>query len=177
MWEFTADIEIDRDPESVWQYLIDIDAWWLASNPDHERLEILSDEARLHEGMRVLIEESIAGIHGRGEGSITALIEGERVSWESRDFRYALFGSTLRVREGVEWRLSRLKGGGTVLSAYVWARFPATLVGRVGEFVAKRLLNGLQRDYDHALAELRYVKSELEAAQSAVLDGSSGRAT
>lgn len=164
MWEFTAETEIARAPEDVWRFLVDIEGWWLASNPDHIALHIEDEDARLRVGLPIVIEEVVAGLRGRGRGTITEMVEGERVCWESGRMLYQVLGIPLAVSEGVRWRVAALPGGRSVLSATVWARFPAGAWGRLAEFVAKRLLNGLQQDYQHASAELEYVKRRLEGA-------------
>jgi hypothetical protein len=164
MWEFTATVDIDCTADEAWAYLTDVEQWWVASNPDHVRLEVRSDGDGLAEGTRIFIEEYVAGIRGRGEGTITRVVDGERVCWEAAAFRYRLLGLSLVVREGVEWKLASLATGGIVLSAHVWARFPRSPWGRLAELVAKRLMNGLQKDYEHALTELHYIKGQLEQA-------------
>lgn len=165
MWEFTAAVDIDCATDEAWAYLTDVEQWWVASNPDHVCLEVRSDGDGLVEGTRILIEEYVAGIRGRGEGTITRVVDRERVRWEAEDFRYRLLGLPLVVQEGVEWKLASLATGGTVLSAHVWARFPRSPWGRLAELIAKRLMNGMQKDYEHALTELRYIKEQLERAE------------
>lgn len=162
MWEFTADTEIDCDRESLWTVLSDVEDWWPKSNPDHVELEVLSEDKPMEEGTAIRIEEYVAGFRGRGEGHVVRYEPPERVVWESPALTYRFLGLSVTVEEGVEWRLARLERG-VVLGAHVWAVFPDTLWGRLAEFVAKRLMNGLQKDCEHAMEELRYLRGRLES--------------
>ncbi|MFI0448857.1 hypothetical protein [Actinomadura sp. 6N118] len=49
---------------------LDLDGWWVASNPEHDTLEHLDDRG-IEVGARVRIREKIAGIPGEAIGEIT----------------------------------------------------------------------------------------------------------
>lgn len=166
MWEFTADIEIDCTRDELWEVFKDVEDWWPKSNPDHVDLTILEESDRIGPGTRLEIKEYVAGLYGEGAGRITTFEEKQKVVWESDEFTYRFYRIPLQVEEGVEWRISELQEG-VVLSAHVWATFPANLVGSLAEFVAKRLMNGLQKDYEHAMTELQYLKRRMEMDESA----------
>lgn len=161
MWEFTADVEIDCERGDLWELLVDVEDWWPKSNPNHVDSTILDESDRIGPGTRLEITEHVAGLYGEGVGTITQFQEQRRVVWECDAFTYRFHGIPLQVEEGVQWRISDLDEG-VVLSAHVWATFPAGPLGSVAEFVAKRLMNGLQKDYNHAMTELRYLKQRME---------------
>ncbi len=50
----------------------------------------------------------------------------------------------------------------TRVSARVWATFPRHRVGRLAAFAFVHLLNGVQKDREHARTELRYLKGLIE---------------
>ncbi len=50
------------------------------------------------------------------------------------------------------------------LSAHVWARFPDCACGHFAEWIFRHVLNGPERDYEHAMRELRRIQSRIEEA-------------
>lgn len=52
MFDFKATVDIHTTVEKLWGYLIDIEEWWLPSNPEHIELEILSQDKQIDEGTR-----------------------------------------------------------------------------------------------------------------------------
>lgn len=164
MFEIKAAIGIEAPQSATWSLLQDVDRWWLRSNPDHLALEIVATPPQMAEGVWIRIRERIAGVPGSGIGQITCLEPGKRVTWESGDFRYrylGVFGIT--VAEGVTWQLKAGPDDTTIVSAHVWARFPTTLWGRFTEWWFRHALKGEQRDYDHTMTELRFLKNALES--------------
>jgi len=162
MYEIAPSVSIDAPPEAVWAYLVDVEGWWVDSNPEHESIEILSGEDELGDGTRLRVRESIAGVPGVAEGEVTEFDPGRRVTWDAPGARYRYFGLPLVVDEGVSWELAP-SDGGTELTARVWASFPDSLVGRIVEWSFEHVLDGVERDYEHAMAELEYIKCELES--------------
>lgn len=160
MFEFTAKQHMNAEPAAVWDLLADIQDWWVPSNDEHESLEILSDDSTLREGVRIRVKESIAGIPGVAEGAVTGYDPGRSVTWEA-DAVYRYLGFRLFIEEGVTWTVEEANDGAD-LSAHVWARFPKTAFGRVVEWFFRGPLNGVQKDYEHAMTELRYLKARLE---------------
>ncbi|OBG36293.1 hypothetical protein A5673_18475 [Mycobacterium sp. E3198] len=161
MFDFSESVVIAAPHEQVWSVLSDIDGWWLASNHEHEGLEHLDSLPPTQVGARLRIREKIGGIPGVAEGTITAVDPGTAVTWEA-DALYRWFGIPLRVGEGVTWRAEPAGEAKTRVSARVWARFPEHLVGRVAAFAFVHLLNGIEKDREHARTELRYLKSVIE---------------
>lgn len=161
MYDISPSVTIDAPAEDVWDLLVDVEDWWVASNPEHGSLEIVSDDEELTAGTRLRVEERIAGVPGVAEGEVTAFVPGERVTWEAPRARYRYFGLPLTVAEGVTWELTPA-GERTELTAHVWASFSDTLLGRLVEWSFVHLLDGVDRDYDHAMRELEYLKRTLE---------------
>lgn len=156
-------IEIGAPPEVVWDVLKDIEGWWPASNPEHEGLERLDDRG-IEVGANLLIREKIAGIPCEAVGEITRVDPGSAVTWEAPEARYRWFGIPLTVGEGVTWAIAQSGVGMTRLSAHVWATFPSGLFGRALESIFKGVLNGVEKDREHARTELRYLKRIIEQA-------------
>ncbi len=161
MFDFTESVLIAAPHEQVWEALSDLDGWWLASNADHDSLEHLDSLPPTQVGARLRIREKIGGIPGVAEGTITAVRPGEAVTWEAEAV-YRLFGVSVRVDEGVTWSVAPDDEATTRVSARVWATFPRHLVGRLAAFAFVHLLNGVQKDREHARTELRYLKGLIE---------------
>lgn len=165
MFSFTESIEIGATLDQAWAYLADVDKWWVASNPEHESLEILDRSTPLGKGTRIRMREKIAGIPGEAVGEVTEYVEQERVTWQADVARYRLWGIKLALAEGVRWTLQPLERGVT-LSATVWALFPRGLKGRCVEWMFRGLLRGEAKDRLHARRELEYIKQQLELEQA-----------
>ncbi len=161
VFEFTESVLIAATHPQVWSVLSDIDRWWLASNNEHGSLEHLDPLPATQVGARLRIAEKIGGIPGVAEGTITAVDPGTAVTWEA-DARYRWLGVSLRVGEGVTWRVEPSDEATTRVSARVWATFPRHLVGRIAAFAFIHLLNGVEKDREHTRTELRYLKQLVE---------------
>lgn len=162
MFEFTETILIEAPPERVWEVLSDIDGWWLASNPEHQSLERL-DDLGVEVGARIRIREKVAGIPGEAVGVITDVKPNSAVTWEAPDTRYRWYGIPVTLEEGVTWGIEPRDGGtGAEVSAHVWARFPSGPLGRLMGWTFVRLLDGVEKDREHARVELRYLKRLIE---------------
>ena len=161
MFDFKATIDIHTTAAKLWDYLIDIEEWWLPSNPEHIELEILSQDKQIDEGTRIFIREKIAGIPGEIVGEVQEVTEPRRVQWQSDRAEYRFFGIPLSIKEGVTWQIEPLPQG-VELSAHVWAEFPRTWMGKSLEWIFKHVLNGVQIDCEHAKTELRFLKTQME---------------
>lgn len=148
----------------MWEVLQDIEDLWPASNPEHESLERLDDRG-IEVGARLLIRERIAGIPDEATGEITELEPLSRVTWEAPAARYRWFGVPLTIGEGVTWALAG-DDRSTLLSAHVWATFPASPLGRILGWMFEKPLKGIEKDREHARTELRYLKRRIEAPQT-----------
>lgn len=161
MFDFTESVLIEAPHSHVWEVLSDIDRWWLASNPEHESLEHLDLLAPTQVGARLRIREKIGGIPGEAVGTITAMDPDTSVTWEA-DARYRWLGVPILVGEGVTWRVEPKDDATTCVSARVWANFPNHIIGQLAAFAFMRLLNGVEKDREHARTELRYLKQLIE---------------
>ena len=163
LFEFTETASIRATPESVWSRLADVESWWLKSNREHISLEIGSPDKRVAAGTEIAFEERVAGITARACGTVTSLIPGVATTWEGMaSYRYS--GFRLAIHEGVTWSIEPDMGS-SILSAHVWARFPAGAFGRVLEWYSVHILHIIERDRKHARCELEYLKRVIEGAE------------
>lgn len=167
MFDFTETIRIDAPAETVWTALVNIEQWWPPSNPEHESIERLDDDRDIDVGTRFHIREKIAGVPGEAIGVITHIEPGTEVTWEADQARYRLLGATFTIGEGVTWRVDPDGNDSSWLSAHVWARFPGGLIGRALNLAFTRLLNGIEKDREHARIELEYLKKTIEPSVAA----------
>lgn len=166
MFDFTESILIHAPHQKVWDVVRDIDHWWLRSNPDHDSLEHLDQRPATEVGAKLRIREKIGGIPGEAVGVITAAEPGTAVTWEA-EATYRWFGVSVRLNEGVTWRLEPRSDTSTQLSARVWAANPCGIFGRLASLVFTRLLNGEEKDRAHARTELQYLKRTIEGLDPA----------
>lgn len=165
MFEFTETILVNAPPARVWEVMSNIDGWWLASNPEHESLERVGDDSGIEVGAQMRIKEKIAGIPGDALGVITDVKPSSSVTWEAPNTRYRWHGIPITIGEGVTWSIdARRDDASAHVSAHVWATFPPGVSGRLLEWVFVRLLDGVEKDREHARTELRYLKQLIETA-------------
>lgn len=161
-FDFTETIRIDAPAPTVWATLVDIETWWLPSNPEHDSIERLDAGHEITVGTRFRIREKIAGVPGTGLGAITHLDPGTSVTWESDQMRYRLLAAVpFTISEGVTWRVDSDGPDHCCVSAHVWARFPTGPGGRLLWLLFTRLLNGINKDRRHARTELEYLSAIL----------------
>lgn len=165
MFEITPKIRIEAPPAVVWEFLIDVNNWWLESNPEHIELDVRSADEEIQNGTRIFLRERIAGIPGEALGEISEFDEQRKLTWESDDATYSYFGVRFSVQEGVTWQIKPVDRG-TELSAHVWAYFPDGLPGTILEWWFKHVIDGVNKDYEHAMTELRYIKREIERSEN-----------
>ena len=100
MFEFTESIDIHTDLDRAWIFLIDAGHWWRPSNPEHESLEILDEEAQtLTPGSRLRIRERIAGIPGEAVGVVTERVDKDRITWQASAWPPPTCGAPLASTE------------------------------------------------------------------------------
>ena len=162
MFEFTETITVDASPSTVWNVMTDLEGWWPPSNPEHESLERLDDRG-IEVGAQIRIREKVAGIPCVADGQITRVDPMSTVTWEARA-QYKCLGVSVPIGEGVTWRIQSGDRDATQVSAHVWATYPHGLFGRFVGFVFTRLLNGIEKDREHARTELLYLKRVIEAS-------------
>lgn len=160
MFEISPKIVIHAPVETVWIYMVDIEGWWEQSNPEHIKLKILSTDKEFKKHTNIAIEEKVAGIPCSAFGEVTEYKEYEYVTWEAKAL-YRYYGLKIKVSEGVRWSI-RKNNKDTELEAHVWASFPNGAFGKIVEWFFKNILNGVDKDYRHAMCELQYIKKQVE---------------
>lgn len=161
MLSFTELVTISARPDAVWSRLVELERWWVASNPEHVWLEILSPDKKVVEGTEIRFEERVAGVRAVAEGRVVSLREGVEATWQGRAV-YRYLGMKIPIMEVVQWRVASMSADLTILSASVSAEFPRGVLGRVLEWYAKTLTDLEQRDREHTRRELRYLKELVE---------------
>jgi len=167
MFEIKAKTVINAPLEKVWEFMKNVKGWWPSSNPQHIDMQILSQDEEIKKGTQIKLKEKIAGVPGEAVGEISDFVDMQKVTWQSRNAVYSLYGVKVVVEEGVTWSLESGENG-VELSARVWARFPDTFKGRAMEWVFKNILDGERKDYEHAKKELEYIKDKVESGQGRV---------
>lgn len=161
MFEFVESVNVDAPSPDVWEYVADVEQWWLASHPEHLSLKVRSPGPAIGLGTEIVFEELVAGLKGQAKGMVTEWIPGVRVSWEGTA-KYSFFGISLRINEGFSWQVQKV-GKGTILSAHVRADFSSPLTGRLFKWQSRRIRRVAERDREHARRELLYLKSVIES--------------
>lgn len=172
-FEFTEAIDVQAPPQLTWDVMSDL-KWWVPSNPEHESLERLDDRG-IAVGARLRIRERIAGVPGEYIGELTRVEPMSEVTMEAPAARYRFFGIPFTVGEGVTWRLESADSTTSQISARVWATFPRGLAGHAVAWIFANLLNGIDRDREHARVELRYLKRLIEAQAGRSSRSATGR--
>ena len=160
MFEVNPSILIEAPIEKIWAYMLDIENWWLRSNPEHIYLELLSGDKQLQLGSKITIKEKVGGIPCTAVGCISKFEKYKQVTWEAEAV-YKYMGMTVQVQEGVDWLFKPIKDK-YQLEAHVWAVFPKGFKGKMLEWYAKTFLKIVEKDYEHAMIELEYIKIEIE---------------
>lgn len=159
-YEIKPEVKIDAPISNVWSFLIEIENWWVKSNPDHKSLSINNSGKEIEVGTKITIEEKIAGIPCKAIGEISKLEPNRQIEWKAV---YYLFGiKWIRVHAGVAWKLRSISSERSALMANVWAHFPNTLGYKFLWFFFKKIINGIDKDYEHAMTELKYIKGVIE---------------
>lgn len=161
MIEAKAEIEIRATPEKVWSYMIRLEDWWLRSNPN-EHIELsLIDTDKIEEGTKFILKEYIAGVRGDAVAEIKCLVPLQKLTWESIQATYKLFGLRFNVDEGGVFELTD-NGDTCMLSHHVWGKPNLPFVGWLAEVFFKYVLDGEKKDYEHTYRELQFIKHEIE---------------
>lgn len=161
MLSFTESVTMGACPDAIWTHLVDLERWWVASNPEHILLEIQAADKSVVEGTEIHFEERVGGVRAVARGRIVSMHPGVEATWEGEAV-YHYLGLRIPVNEGVKWRLAAMSRDLTIVSASVWAEFPRGLPGGLLEWHAKRHLKIEERDREHTRRELHYLKDLVE---------------
>ena len=159
-YEIKPSIEIHTSVGKVWDFIIDIESWWVKSNSEHISLVINDAEKNIRIGTRITVREKIAGIPCKAIGEITKYEPNELVEW--RAIYYLLGMKWIKVYAGVRWKLRSIGDNTSSLMANVWADFPKGFGYSLLWFLFKNMMNGIKKDYEHAMKELVYIKTTIE---------------
>lgn len=160
MFSFTESVTITASPGVIWTHLVDLPRWWIASNPDHIRLEILPSGASVAKGVQVDFEEHIAGIRVAATGHITSFHDNTEMTWEGSAM-YHYRGVSVPAQTGMKWRIAAMSGL-AIVSAGSWVEFPPTTKGRLMAWHAGKHLHFLEAARKHTRRELHYLKEMAE---------------
>jgi hypothetical protein len=165
MYEFTETILVEAPPTRAWEVMSDIESWWPAANPEHVSMKPF-DDSGVRVGAQFEVCEKVAGIPGEAVRIITVVKPGLAVTWEAPEARYRWYGIPMTISEGVSWRIEQREDqGNTQVSARVWVEFRLGILGSACRWAFVRLLNGIEKDREHARTELRYLKRLIETGQ------------
>jgi len=160
MLEVSAFVTIGATPKTVWEFIIDIERWWIFSNIDHVEMKIYPPDKPIQIGTKIDFVDLIAGIPGTSRGKIRSFNWGKDVAWAgSAVYRY--WGLKIKVKQGVLWSIEPAKGG-TRLTVDIWAEFRENAFGQFSEWYFSKILKGVERDREHTMKELTFIKERLE---------------
>ncbi|MDO8474309.1 MAG: hypothetical protein Q7S62_02095 [bacterium] len=161
MLELQAQVAIQSSLRMIWEYMNNVEGWWVLSSSDHVSLEFFSQEHSLQKGMRAMLKEQFGGIRGESRGMIAQVIPEKEVVWESEKAVYSHLFFHIPVKQTVIWIMEE-NGKEAVLSMKVRLIFSNTAWGRVSEWYFVHVLRGKQLVSDHSLKELLYIKKAIE---------------
>ena len=162
MLELQAQVAIQSSPGTIWEYMNNVEGWWVLSSSDHVSLEFFSPEHSLQKGMRVMLKEQFGGIHGESRGMIAKVIPEREVIWQSEKAVYSYLFFHIPVKQTVTWNIEK-NGKEAVLSMKVRLLFSNTIWGKVSEWYFVHVLRGKHLVSDHSLKELVYIKEAIES--------------
>jgi hypothetical protein len=161
MIEVEASVEIQRPSQDVWDYVSQLDKWWLVSNPDeHIELSVIG-QGKIEKGTELVLKERIAGVRGEAIITISKYQPPILIEWKSLTAQYSLMGMGIEVSEGGTFKILPTENG-CILSHKVWGEFGRGIVNSMTEWFFKSILKGEQKDYIHTHNELLYIKEKLE---------------
>lgn len=167
MLSFTESVTIAASPDGIWTHLVDFERWWVASHPDHIGVKFPSGSTSVTMGTEIDFEERVGGIRSVATGRIVSAQPGVEATWEGTAV-YSYLGLKFAMETGLKWRLARMTGELTMVSASAWAVFPDSLAGRLLHWHAKKHLHMLERDRAHMQRELNALKDVVEGEQRPV---------
>lgn len=160
-YEIKPEVVILAPKEDLWNFLSDLENWWVKSNPEHLSLVVHNSKNSIGIGTKLTVREKIAGIPCKAIGEITKYDKYHLVEWKAK--YYVLGVKWIKIDAGVRWKL-RSNNNKSTLMANVWANFPKTFGYRLLWFIFKTV-DGVKKDYDHAMRELIYIKTTIEKNQ------------
>lgn len=163
-YEIKPKMEIDVSKKVLWDFLIDLNGWWVKSNSDHDSLKVHHSGKPVGLNTKITVKEKIAGIPCKATGKITQFNDQQLVEWTANYYIWGL--KWIKIDAGVRWKLTSIDDHKSTLMANVWADFPNRIGYRLLWFLFKYLMNGIKKDYDHAMKELTYIKKTVERENS-----------
>jgi hypothetical protein len=159
-YEIKPEVEIHASINNVWNFIINVENWWVKSNPDHKSLVFNNTVKDNVIGTKLTIREKIAGIPCKAVGEITKFETNCQVEWKALYYLFSI--RWIRVHAGVAWKLRYISDDRCGLMAHVWARFPQTPGYYFLWVIFRKMMNGIEKDYVHAMKELNYIKNAIE---------------
>lgn len=159
-YEISPTVEISASAGEVWSFLIDVENWWVKSNPEHKWLVIHNAEKDISIGTKITVREKIAGIPCKAIGEITGYKPYQLVEWRATYFLLGI--KWIKVFAGVSWKLKSIDVYKSSVAANVWADFPQNFGYRLLWFLFTNIINGIKKDYEHSMRELVYIKETIE---------------
>lgn len=161
MLELRSQVTIRSSLRSVWEYMNEVEGWWVLSSSDHVSLEFSSTVHSLQKGMRAVLREQFGGIRGESRGMVTHVIPEKEVVWQSERAVYSYLFCKVPLQQTVTWNMQE-SGGTVVLSMRVCLVFSDTLWGKVCEWYFVYVLRGKRLVAEHSFNELVYIKRAIE---------------
>ncbi|OHA66638.1 MAG: hypothetical protein A3C82_02060 [Candidatus Wildermuthbacteria bacterium RIFCSPHIGHO2_02_FULL_47_12] len=161
MLEMRAQTSIQSSAKAVWEFMNNIEGWWILSSIDHVSLEFFSQEHVLQKGMRAVLKERFGGIKGESQGIIAQVIPEKEVVWQSERAVYSYLCFNVPLRQTVIWNMEG-NGKKAVLSMNVRLIFSDTLWGKLCEWYFVHMLGGKKLVVQHSLGELAHIKKTIE---------------
>lgn len=165
MIEVKASVTIEKPPKVVWDYVAQIDKWWLASNlKEHIELSLV-DTKKVEADAKFVLKEKIAGVRGEALAKIAEFLPPRKLVWQSLHAEYRLPGIKIPVKEGGTFEIVETNNG-CELSHYVWGELHSIPLKGMLEWFFKAVLRGEKKDYEHTYRELLFIKRQLESAHA-----------
>lgn len=161
MLELSSQVTIRSSLRSVWEYMNEVEGWWVLSSSDHVSLEFSSAVHSLQKGMHSVLREQFGGIRGESKGMVTHVIPEKEVVWQSERAVYSYLFCKIPLQQTVTWNMQE-SGGAVVLSMRVRLVFSDTLWGKVCEWYFAYVLRGKRLVTEHSFKELMYIKGAIE---------------
>jgi hypothetical protein len=154
------EIEIEADPEKVWEYAYNPETW-TASNPDeHLGLIFYNEQNRPVTGVAFYQKEKVSGVYADLHGHILYAEKPKICVWTGLA-EYKLFGIVpLLVPENGVIKIEQQQNR-SLLSHTVYIRLPNTIIGKIFLKLSE-VFSSKKGFVPHTYKELEYFKANLE---------------